>query len=73
MVARRIRLQAIKPYVAGEVSLLPGTYNGEEHPQASVNPADDKAPKSYSLWPRKHLVPVKVTELVEEGLIRSLD
>lgn len=73
MVARRIRLQVIKPCVADEVPLQPGTYNGEEYPQASVSLADGKAPKSYSLWPRKHLVPVMVTELVEEGVIRSLD
>ena len=70
MVARRTRMQVIAPCVAGEVSLKPGTYNGERRDHTSADPA---AANTYALWPPKHLVPVTVTDLVEQGIIRSLD
>lgn len=73
MVARRTRMQVIVPCVAGEVSLKPGTYNGERRAHTSADQADAAAANTYALWPPKHLVPVMVTDLVEQGIIRSLD
>ena len=73
MVARRTRMQVIEACVAGDVSLKPGTYNGEERAHASADQADAEAANTYALWPPRHLVPVTVTDLVEQGIIRSLD
>ncbi len=58
-------MQVITDCIADGVSLRPGTYNGEEYLHSAAN--------TYALWPPKHVVPVKVTQLVEQGVIRSLD
>ena len=73
MPSRRVRMQVTTACVASEVSLRPGTYNGEEGPDPAVTTADCEAASDYWLWPTKHIFPVKVTSLVQQGFIRPLD
>ena len=66
-------MQVISPCIADEISLKPGTYYGEVDAHPGLHSAESKSAAIYSLWPSKHIVPVTVTTLVEQGFIRSLD